>query len=114
MLPHVRYGEDYIETAKRRMKEELGISENNVKVFSEVTKTRVHTEEHNWKNYAFVKIYDCIISNKESLSINKSEIQEGVFYPVEEVKKLFYEQPDSFVPGFRETFTAYLKAKKIQ
>src|SRR5919198_5946009 len=65
---HVRYGEDYVETAKRRMKEELGISENNVKVFSEVTKTRVYTEEHKWKNYAFVKIYDCIISNKESLS----------------------------------------------
>lgn len=108
---HVRYGEDYLQTAKRRLREELGIIKEN-KDLVEITKTHVVTSEDNWKNNAFVKIYECIVSEKPI--INNAEIQEGFFYPMKKVIKLFKEQPESFVPGFKSTFHTYLQSKNIK
>jgi isopentenyldiphosphate isomerase len=103
---HVRYGEDYFHAAKRRMGEELGLVDGIE--LSEVTKTRVHTIDKNWTNNAFVKIYECITPYKPS--INRNEIEEISFYPLELVKDMFDRNPTSFVPGFKETFDAYLHA----
>ena len=108
---HVRYGEDYLHTAKRRLKEELSIVKKDRDLI-EITKSHVYTSKDKWKNNAFVKIYECNISEKPV--INKKEIQEGSFYHIEEVIKLFHEQPESFVPGFKTTFQLYLKGKNMR
>jgi isopentenyl-diphosphate delta-isomerase len=110
LCAHVKGWEDYIDTAKRRMKEELGFSDSDWINLSELTKTRVSTEKNGWKNNAFVKIYECTVTHEPE--INKSEVQDGHFYPLEKVIELFHWSPDSFVPGFKTTFETYLKVKK--
>jgi isopentenyl-diphosphate Delta-isomerase len=110
---HVRPDEDYLQAAKRRMREELGLDyDNDVHNFSEVTKIHLYTrdEQNNWRNNAFVKIYQCITSKEPS--INKSEIQEGFFYDLSEIINRFRKSPESFVPGFKITFEAYLQQGK--
>jgi isopentenyl-diphosphate delta-isomerase len=110
LCAHVREGEDYVQTARRRMREELGLSSERI-VLHEVTKLHVYTEEPDWKNNAFAKIYDCEID--ASPIINKSEVKEGFFVPIESVKKRFQMNPTGFVPGFKTTFEAYLRSKQI-
>ena len=102
---HVREGEDYLKTAKRRLREELGLDEK----ISKVCKIRVDTEESGWKNKSFVEIYKCTTSKEPK--INPEEIQSGVFMYLQDVKEMFYRQPNSFVPGFKATFEAFLKSK---
>lgn len=102
---HVRYGEDYLHAAKRRLREELGLAED-----IEVAKTRVDTKDKNWTNNAFVKIYECTTSYKPS--INRNGIEEISLYPLGLVKEMFENNPTSFVSGFKETFEAYLHAKE--
>lgn len=73
-------------------------------------KTRVDTKDKNWTNNAFVKIYECTTSYKPS--INRNEIEEISLYPLGLVKEMFENNPTFFVPGFKETFEAYLHAKE--
>jgi len=104
---HVRYNEKYIETAKRRLMEELDIKQTIH--FQEIIKDKVYTKDKNWINHAFVKIYECIID--QELQLNSSEIQEGEFLPMNKVINKFIDNPNLFVPGFRQTFPLYLQAK---
>jgi isopentenyl-diphosphate Delta-isomerase len=110
LCAHIREGEDYLQTAKRRMREELGLPSDNIEL-NEVTKLQVYTKEGDWKNNAFVKIYECIIDTVPI--VNKSEVQEGFFSPLDEVRKKFITNPAAFVPGFNTTFEAYLHSKEL-
>jgi isopentenyl-diphosphate delta-isomerase len=109
LCAHVREGEDYIDTARRRMREELGLVVSNDDLH-EVTKAHVYTEEKDWKNNTFAKIYECT-TPVSPISPNPSETQEILFYPIEKVLRLFHESPSSFVPGFKDTFSEYLKIR---
>lgn len=72
-------------------------------------KNPVYTEDRDWKNNTFVRIYEC--KTEKIPSINRSEIQEGKFYNIEEVIQIYKQNAGLFVPGFKQTFPLYLKAK---
>lgn len=105
LCAHVREGEDYLQAARRRMKEELSLSSVN-DVLKEVAKVHIYTEEEHWKNNAYVMIFECKTS--EPPKINSSEIQEGFFTPIEDVVERYHKSPESFVPGFKQTFKEYI------
>lgn len=107
LCAHVRKGEDYLQAARRRMHEELSISSNIM--LEEVAKIHVYTEEEHWKNNAYVKIFECKIL--EQPIINSSEIQEGFFTNIEDVVEQFRKSPESFVPGFKQTFREFLSRR---
>jgi isopentenyl-diphosphate delta-isomerase len=101
---HVKYGEEYFDTATRRLREELGLEDK----LKEIFKLRVFTEDKrgNWTNNAFVKIFECTTTKEPA--INKAEVQEGFFLPLNKVTTILRDDPESFVPGFSATFKAYL------
>ncbi|MGN6630006.1 MAG: hypothetical protein ACTHKJ_09075, partial [Candidatus Nitrosocosmicus sp.] len=84
-------------------KDEVGI-ESNLK---EICKTLVKTNERDWKNNAFVKIYECITDKKPKL--NPLEIQEIYFLPFSIVSEYLDKYPRLFVPGFRIVYSSYTK-----
>src|SRR5690349_11222453 len=53
---HVLQGESYKQTALRKLKEELGLDVH----VNEVCKIHIITEMNNWKNNAFVNIFECV------------------------------------------------------
>jgi isopentenyldiphosphate isomerase len=54
---HVRYGENYLVTAKRKIREEfVGGIDRSIEL-KEITKDRIYTKNKNWINKAFLKIY---------------------------------------------------------
>jgi isopentenyl-diphosphate Delta-isomerase len=109
LCAHVRESEEYSDTARRRMEEELGIIIKNDDL-REVIKAHVYTEEKDWKNNTFAKIYECKIPVSPGI-LNPLETQEVLFYPIEKVVRLFHTSPHLFVPGFKDTFREYLKIR---
>lgn len=105
---HVTDSEDYLQAASRRLKEELGLDENGLR---EICKIHVNTEEaeKNWRNNAFVKIYEYVISKRPTL--NPLEVEMIEFLPLNQVIESLNYNPSSFVSGFKATFDAYLKNK---
>lgn len=106
---HVRYGEDYIDTAGRRIREELGLGIEQPIKLKEIIKDKVYTKDEKWINNAFVKIFECTTNEKPK--INKEEVKEGEFLEMSKVIEKFNKEPHNFVPGFRQTFPIYLRAK---
>lgn len=100
---HVLFGEQYMQAAKRKLKVEIGL-ENNLR---EICNLLVKTEEKNWKNNAFVNIYEC--RTKENIMINPFEIKDLYFFTLDRVSRYLHESPILFVPGFKFVFNAYLK-----
>ena len=94
---HVTAGETYDETARRELKEELGV-DVPLKRISKITASRS-------TDYEFIWLYDGVIT--QDLSPNKSEIETGVFLPPTIVDGWTSGRPEDFAPAFLRCWKAY-------
>jgi len=94
---HVTAGETYDETARRELKEELGV-DVPLKRISKITASW-HTD------HEFIWLYDGVFTG--DLSPNKYEIETGVFLPPAIVDGWTLARPEDFAPGFLQCWKAY-------
>ena len=89
---HVTAGESYNETARRELKEELGVDVPLERIFKLGASARTDHE--------FICGYCGVVS--EDLTPNKCEIERGVFFAPAVIDGWTSARPDDFAPGFLE------------
>jgi 16S rRNA (adenine1518-N6/adenine1519-N6)-dimethyltransferase len=94
---HVAAGESYAETARRELKEELGVSVALQKI------SKVPASENT--DQEFIRMYRGLASG--DLVPNKSEIEQGAFFPPTIIDGWTLARPEDFAPGFLECWKAY-------
>ncbi|HMF46688.1 MAG TPA: 16S rRNA (adenine(1518)-N(6)/adenine(1519)-N(6))-dimethyltransferase RsmA [Candidatus Udaeobacter sp.] len=94
---HVTIGENYDETARRELKEELGIDVPLARIFRLTASSRTDHE--------FICGYRGVVSG--GLFPNKCEIENGVFFPPPLINGWTSARPGDFAPGFLECWKAY-------
>jgi len=96
---HVTAGEDYDETARRELKEELGVEVPLERIFKLPASSRTDQE--------FICGYRGVVS--ADLVPNKCEIERGLFFAPAVIDGWTSGRPDDFAPGFLECWKAYRK-----
>lgn len=96
---HVTAGENYDETARRELKEELNVDVPLERIFTLTASSRTGHE--------FIWGYRGEVSG--DISPNKSEIEKGIFIPPAVIDGWTSARPDDFAPGFLECWKAYRK-----
>lgn len=96
---HVNSGEDYLTSAHRELKEELGIS-GSLKPFIKFPACRETFWEH-------MQSYLCITD--QTIQINPHEIIEGRYWKLEELKTKIQENPGIFTSSFHCIFQCYVR-----
>ena len=94
---HVAAAERYDETARRELKEELGVSVPLRKILKLPAARRTDHE--------FIWLYKGVVSSE--LAPNKCEIQRGIFLSPAVVDGWTSARPEDFAPGFLECWNAY-------
>jgi 16S rRNA (adenine1518-N6/adenine1519-N6)-dimethyltransferase len=94
---HVIAGENYDETARRELKEELGIDVPLEGIFRLTASSRTDHE--------FIYGYRGMVSG--NLAPNKCEIERGIFFAPAVIDGWTSARPDDFAPGFLECWKAY-------
>jgi 16S rRNA (adenine1518-N6/adenine1519-N6)-dimethyltransferase len=94
---HVEAGESYDDTARRELKEELGMSVPLQKIAKLPASQNTDQE--------FVWLYRGVISG--DLVPNKCEIERGAFLPPTIIDGWSSTRPEDFAPGFLECWKAY-------
>jgi 16S rRNA (adenine1518-N6/adenine1519-N6)-dimethyltransferase len=94
---HVTAGENYDETARRELMEELGVDVPLERIFRLTASSRTDHE--------FIWGYRGVVSG--DLAPNKCEIERGVFFPSGLIDSWTSARPDDFAPGFLESWKAY-------
>ena len=94
---HVAAGESYEDTAGRELKEELGVSMTLQKI-SKIPASQ-HTDQE------FISLYQGTASG--DLEPNKSEIEQGAFFPPATIDGWTSARPEDFAPGFLECWKTY-------
>ena len=94
---HVTSGETYDETARRELKEELGIDAPLERIAKITASSRTDHE--------FIWLYQGVITGE--LAPNKYEIEAGVFLPPVVIDGWTSARPENFAPGFLECWKAY-------
>jgi 16S rRNA (adenine1518-N6/adenine1519-N6)-dimethyltransferase len=94
---HVIVGENYGETARRELKEELGVDVPLERIFRLTASSRTDRE--------FIWGYRGVVS--EHLVPNKCEIERGVFFAPVVINGWTSARPDDFAPGFLECWKMY-------
>jgi len=94
---HVSAGENYDETARRELKEELGIDPLLERIFRVTASSRTDHE--------FIWGYRAVVSG--DLAPNRCEIERGVFLAPAVIDGWTSARPDDFAPGFLESWKAY-------
>jgi 16S rRNA (adenine1518-N6/adenine1519-N6)-dimethyltransferase len=101
---HVTAGETYDETARRELKEELGV---------DVPLERISKITASWRtDHEFIWLYRGVISG--GLSPNKSEIETGLFFPPAMVDGWTSARPEDFAPGFLQCWKTYSDRESIR
>jgi len=96
---HVTAGENYDETARRELKEELGVDIPLKRIFRLTASSRTDHE--------FIWGYRGVVSG--GLAPNKCEIKRGLFFAPVVIDGWTLARPDDFAPGFLESWKAYRK-----
>jgi isopentenyl-diphosphate Delta-isomerase len=125
----VMYSESYIDAARRRIFDELGIcledpgTTSSSRSLKQACKLYVDVKDedynygyqggivsNSWRKHAFVTIYECILDHDKinHLAINPFEISNVYFLSVDKVVEFYNSSPSLFVPGFGSTLKAYL------
>jgi len=94
---HVTVGENYDETARRELKEELGVDVPLERIFRLNASSRTDHE--------FICGYRGMVS--ASLAPNKCEIERGAFFAPGMIDGWTSARPDDFAPAFLECWKAY-------
>jgi 16S rRNA (adenine1518-N6/adenine1519-N6)-dimethyltransferase len=94
---HVTVGENYDETARRELKEELGVDVPLERIFRLTASSRTDNE--------FIWSYRGIVSGDPVP--NKCEIEKGVFFAPAVIDGWTSARPDDFAPAFLECWKAY-------
>src|SRR5262245_28509162 len=94
---HVTAGENYDETARRELKEELGVDVPLERIFKLTASARTDHE--------FICGYRGVVS--EDPAPNNCEIERGVFFAPAMIDGWTSARPDDFAPGFLECWNAY-------
>ena len=94
---HVEAGEEYDETARRELEEELGVKTE----LSRMVKLPC-SERTGWE---FIWLYRG--EHDGPFQLAKAEIEYGDFFPVEVVSRWVKARPDDFAPGFLDCWDAY-------
>lgn len=89
---HLDVGESYADCARRELEEELGVVAEVEKI-AEVPAI----EETGWE---FVELFKCVHAGPFTFPC--SEIEGGLFFPVEVIEKWVEARPEDFAPGFLE------------
>ena len=94
---HVSAGENYDQTARRELKEELGVDVPLERIFRLTASSRTDHE--------FIWGYRGVVSG--DLVPNKCEIERGVFFAPGLIDGWTSARPDDFAPGFLECWKTY-------
>jgi 16S rRNA (adenine1518-N6/adenine1519-N6)-dimethyltransferase len=94
---HVTGGETYDATARRELKEELGVDVPLERIFTVTASPRTDHE--------FIWVYRGVITGH--VAPNKCEIETGVFFPPVVVDGWTSARPEDFAPGFLQCWKAY-------
>ena len=94
---HVNAGENYDETARRELKEELGVDVPLERIFALKASSRTDHE--------FIWGYRGVVSG--DLVPNRGEIERGVFFAPAVIDGWTLARPDDFALGFLECWKAY-------
>jgi 16S rRNA (adenine1518-N6/adenine1519-N6)-dimethyltransferase len=94
---HVTVGETYDETARRELKEELGVAVPLERI-SKLTASPCTDHEFIW-------LYRGVASG--DLAPDKCEIETGVFLPPTVIDRWTWARPEDFAPGFLECWKTY-------
>ncbi|MFQ5444619.1 MAG: NUDIX domain-containing protein, partial [Nitrospinales bacterium] len=94
---HVNAGEDYVSSAQRELKEELGITAN----LRFLCKFQACSETC-WEHVA---VFTCV--SDDSIVIDPGEISEGRFYSLDEIKNDLQDDAGRFTSTFLKLFEHY-------
>jgi 16S rRNA (adenine1518-N6/adenine1519-N6)-dimethyltransferase len=94
---HITARENYDQTARRELKEELGVDVPLERIFRLTASSRTDNE--------FIWGYRGVVSG--DLAPNKCEIERGVFIAPSVIDGWTSARPDDFAPGFLECWKAY-------
>jgi len=94
---HVTAGETYDKTARRELKEELGVDVPLEKICK--------IAESPGTDYEFIRVYRGVLSG--DLAPNKCEIETGLFLPPAVIDGWTSARPEDFAPGFLECWKAH-------
>jgi len=96
---HVDYGEDYDESARRELKEELGIDAP----LQRLVKVKSFSETEREISVLYLCRYD------GQIKFNEKEIAGGVFMSIEDVKRSLETDQKKFAYGFKVAFKELLR-----
>ena len=94
---HVMFGETYEETARRELKEELGVSASLQKISKLPASERTDDE--------FIWLYRGEVTGE--VSPNPTEIETGAFFPERIIDGWLAARPEDFAPAFIECWKVY-------
>ena len=101
---HVTSGESYDETARRELKEELGVDVPLERIAKITASSRTDDE--------FISVYGGAVTG--NLIPNKSEIETAVFLPPLVIDGWTSARPEDFAPGFLECWKAYRQKNQFR
>ncbi|MGV7221293.1 MAG: NUDIX hydrolase [Nitrospinales bacterium] len=95
---HVSSGEDYLSAAHRELEEELGVKPS-LDFFAKISASVETAWEH-------LQIYLC--KTDEQIIIDASEISEGRYWSLDEIRMALIERPEDFTSSFKAIWELFI------